>query len=119
MTSKPMEFRGPMGFRGPMKMTLTNQFVEHQRRIRKKLWYFPLRFWSSQSRTCPIFELTPGPRLALGRLRTINEYIYCFLWQIISYSLISLLIIAVRNLLRFSHCSFVTAYEPIIILKLD
>ena len=37
----------------------------------------------------------------------------------ISCSLISLLIIAVRNLERFSDRYFVTAYELITILKLD
>ena len=42
-----------------------------------------------------------------------------FLRQIISCSLIGLLIIAVRNFLRFFDCSFVSAFEPIFILKLD
>ena len=42
-----------------------------------------------------------------------------FLWQIISYSLIGLLVIAVRNFRRFSDRSFVHAFELIFILKLD
>ena len=90
-------------------------------KIRKKMWHFPLLFWSSQSRRCPIFELILGPCLALGAPANtvINKYIYCFSWQIISCSLISLLIIAVRNFQRFSDRSFVTEYDPIIILKLD
>ena len=41
-----------------------------------------------------------------------------FLWQIISCSLIGLLIIAVRNFQGFSDRSFV-AFEVIFILKLD
>ena len=32
---------------------------------------------------------------------------------------VGLLIIAVRNFQRFSHRSFVSAFEPIFILKLD
>ena len=42
-----------------------------------------------------------------------------FLSPIISCSLIGLLIIAVLNFLRFSDRSFVSAFEPIFILKLD
>ena len=42
-----------------------------------------------------------------------------FLWQIISCSLIGLLIIAVRSFQRFFDRSFVSAFEPIFILKLD
>ena len=63
---------GPMDFRGPIEMTLTNQFVEKRRRffldhikIRRKLWHFLFPFWSTQNQRCLIFELTPGPRLAL------------------------------------------------------
>ena len=37
----------------------------------------------------------------------------------LSCSLIGLSIIAVRNFQGFSDCSFVSAYEPISILKLD
>ena len=37
----------------------------------------------------------------------------------ISYSLIGLLIIAVRNFQRFFDCSFVSAFQPIFTLKLD
>ena len=42
-----------------------------------------------------------------------------FLWQIISCSLIGLLIIAVRNFQRFSNRNFISAYELIFVLKLD
>ena len=42
-----------------------------------------------------------------------------FLWQIISCSLISPLIIAVRIFQKFFDCSFVSTFEPIFILKLD
>ena len=35
-------------------------------KIRWKLWHFPLLFWNTQNRRSLIFELTPGPRLALG-----------------------------------------------------
>ena len=42
-----------------------------------------------------------------------------FLWQIMSCSLIGLLIIAVRNLQRFSDLRFVSAFELTFILKLD
>ena len=40
------------------------------------------------------------------------------MWQIISCSLIGLLIIAVRNFQRFSDRSFVSAFELIFVLKL-
>ena len=55
MTLGPMEFRGSMGFRGPidfrgpMEMTLTIEdlhFFEDHIKIRKKLWHFPILFWS-------------------------------------------------------------------------
>ena len=39
--------------------------------------------------------------------------------QILICSLIGLLIIAIRDFQRFSDRSFVSAYEPIFILKLD
>ena len=42
-----------------------------------------------------------------------------FWWQIISCSLIGLLIIADRNFRRFSDCGFVSAFELIFIVKLD
>ena len=42
-----------------------------------------------------------------------------FLWQITSCSLIDLLIIAVRIFQRFSDRSFVRAFKPILIFKLD
>ena len=42
-----------------------------------------------------------------------------FLWQIVSYSLMGLLIIAVLNFQRFSDLNFVSAFELIFILKLD
>ena len=35
-------------------------------KIRTKLWHFPRLFWSSENRRCVMFELAPGPRLALG-----------------------------------------------------
>ena len=41
------------------------------------------------------------------------------MWQTISCSLIRLLIIAVRNFRRFPDRSFVSAFQPIFILKLD
>ena len=83
----------PMDFRGPIETTVTNQFVEDQRpffwrshqnsektvpfcledlffrdhiKMRRKLWHFSLLFWTTQNQRCVIFELTPGPRLALG-----------------------------------------------------
>ena len=40
-----------------------------------------------------------------------------FLWDILSYSLIGLLIIAVRNFQRFFDRSFVGAFELVFILK--
>ena len=50
-----------------------------------------------------------------------SEEMSSYLWQIMSCSLIviGLLIIAVRNLQRFSDRSFVSAFELIFILKLD
>ena len=35
-------------------------------KIQIKLWHIPHLFWSLQNWRCVIFELTPGPRLALG-----------------------------------------------------
>ena len=35
-------------------------------KIRRKLWHFSLLFWSTQNWRCSIFELNPGPRLALS-----------------------------------------------------
>ena len=34
--------------------------------IQKKPWHIPRPFWSLQNWRCVIFELNPGPRLALG-----------------------------------------------------
>ena len=34
--------------------------------IQTKPWHIPRPFWSLQNWRCVIFELTPGPRLALG-----------------------------------------------------
>ena len=73
-------------------------------KTRTKLSHFPRLFWNSQNRRSAIFELTPGPRSALGAP---------------GCSLISLLIIAVRNFQRFSDRSFVSAFEPIFTVKLD
>ena len=136
MTSGPMEFRGPTGFRGsirgPMEMTLTNQFVELQ-------WPFfyqnpiKIKITSKSTENYGIFLFFFGvhnagnvqyvswsrPHVWLSApLQTINEYIYCFLWQIISCSLTSLLIIAVRNLQRFSDRGFVTAYRAYYYLEI-
>ena len=36
--------------------------------IQTKPWHIPRPFWSLQNWRCVIFELTPGPRLALGAL---------------------------------------------------
>ena len=77
MTPGPIEFRGPirgpMDFRGLMEMTLTNQFVEHRRSFflrfhqnPEEIVAFSSSFLEFTNRRCPIFELTPGPRLALG-----------------------------------------------------
>ena len=125
MSPELIEFRGPMGFRGPMEMTLTNRFVEH-----RSPPFFEII--SKSGENCGIFLFFFGVHKAEGAqylswprahvwfavpLQTINEYIYCFSWQIIGCSLINLLIIADGNLQRISDRSFVTAYEPIIILK--
>ena len=48
-----------------------------------------------------------------------SKQLNLFLWQILSCSLIGLLIIALRNLQKFSDRSFVSAYKPISILKLE
>ena len=69
---EPVGFRGPS--RGPIETTLKTQFVEGRRpfflgdhiKIRTKLWHFSRLFWSSQDLRSVIFELTPGPRSALG-----------------------------------------------------
>ena len=36
--------------------------------MRTKLWQFSRLFWSSRNQKSVIFELAPGPRLALGAL---------------------------------------------------
>ena len=41
-------------------------FFWRSHKIWRKLWHYPLLFWSTQNRRCLIFELTPGPCLALG-----------------------------------------------------
>ena len=41
------------------------------------------------------------------------------MWQIITCSLIDQLITAVRKFQRFSDLSFISAFEPILVLKLD
>ena len=91
MTPGPMNFRGiimgPVSFRGPssgpIEMTLRNQYMEDRRPFlfwrshqnpdktvayenSDKYVAFSRLFWSSQNRRCVIFELAPGPRLALG-----------------------------------------------------
>ena len=134
MTLVPMEFRRPMGFegpldfRGPMEVTLTNQFVEHRRPFflrshqnPKKIVEFSFSFLKFTKLEMPNIWADPGPTFGSRRpYKQLTIHLqYCFLWQIISCSLISLLIIAVRNLERFSDRYFVTAYELIIILKLD
>ena len=54
-----------------------------------------------------------------GRSRGLHLWKGALLWQITSCSLIGLLIIALRNFQRFSDRSFVSAFEPIFIFKLD
>ena len=99
-----------------------------------KTFFFFFEITSKSGENCGIFLFVFGvykagnaqylswPRADVwlsAPLQTINEYINCFLWQITSCSLISLLIIAIRSLQRLSHRSFISVYEPVIILKLD
>ena len=99
MTPGPMELRGPirwpMDFRGLMEMTLKNWFVEHLRsffffgdhiKIRRKLWHFPLLFWSLQTGDAQYLSWPRAHVWLSAPLQAINEYINCFLWQIISCS---------------------------------
>ena len=76
--NSPWTLGGPWASRGPffgdhlnstgktVRISVKTFFFKDHIIFRTKLWHFVLLFWTSQNRKSVIFELAPGPRLALG-----------------------------------------------------